>query len=103
MSPQPLLAPRSSTCSAVSGFAAHCRMLALPFGPRPTTGEPNGRVSVQARDDRRRAGRPPSFSSAVQNWAPGDDSFRPQDRAGGCRAYDDADQPPVLVVRDMSG
>ena len=47
---------------------------------------------------------PSSFSSAVQNWAPGETIHfgHRTVRVVGVRD-DDADQPPVLVVEDVAG
>jgi hypothetical protein len=47
---------------------------------------------------------PPTLSTAVPNWRPGDTI--PLGRGSSLRVvgvrYDDADQPPVLVVEDMA-
>jgi hypothetical protein len=80
-------------------------MLAEPFSPsRRRKGEPNGRVSVQARDapDGTPA-EPSSFSSAVPNWSPGETiHFGHRTVRVVVVRGDDADEPRVLVVEDVA-
>jgi hypothetical protein len=66
-------------------------------------GTTDGRVSVQARDVGRRTCDPSTLESIVPDWNPGDSIClgHRELRGAGIRG-DDGDQPPVLVVQDMT-
>jgi hypothetical protein len=63
--------------------------MAFTFKPETIDGEP---------------AEPPSITSAVPNWRPGDTIPLGNRTLGVVRIRDDdADQPPVLVVDDLAG